>query len=174
MYCNFSLTTINANGKILISTGAMTYKKHTIKKQNKIFKIYINTLMHRIWLDYKESWFNQESRTVNVAQADLRITNDVIHLKLTGKAFHICVALHWNVLLFVFSGAFGTLGSPLKLALVLKLFYLVTLVKLFQLYFGEYFIIFIFFINIWFAIRRLNKYILYAKGFLKACRPPKV
>ncbi len=36
------------------------------------------------------------------------------------------------------------------------------------------FIIFIniVFINIWFAIRRLNKYILYRKGFLKACRPP--
>ncbi len=30
------------------------------------------------------------------------------------------------------------------------------------------------FINIWFAIKRLNKYILYDKGFLKARRPPKV
>ncbi len=30
-----------------------------------------------------------------------------------------------------------------------------------------------FFINIWFAIRRLNTYILYGKGFLKARRPPK-
>ncbi len=27
---------------------------------------------------------------------------------------------------------------------------------------------------IWFAIRKLNKYILYGKGFLKARRPPKV
>ncbi len=30
------------------------------------------------------------------------------------------------------------------------------------------------FINIWFAIRRLNKYILYCKCFLRARRPPKV
>ncbi len=30
------------------------------------------------------------------------------------------------------------------------------------------------FINIWFAIRILNKYILYSKGFLKAHMPPKV
>ncbi len=30
------------------------------------------------------------------------------------------------------------------------------------------------FINIWFAIQRLNKYILYDKGFLKARKPPKV
>ncbi len=29
-------------------------------------------------------------------------------------------------------------------------------------------------INTWFAIRRLNKYIFYGKGFLKAHRPPKV
>ncbi len=29
-------------------------------------------------------------------------------------------------------------------------------------------------INIWFSIRRLNKYILYGNGFLKARRPPKV
>ncbi len=29
------------------------------------------------------------------------------------------------------------------------------------------------FINIWFVIQRLNKYILYGKGFLKAHRPPK-
>ncbi len=35
-------------------------------------------------------------------------------------------------------------------------------------------IIFIFIINIWFAIWRLNKYILYGKGFLKARMPPKV
>ncbi len=32
----------------------------------------------------------------------------------------------------------------------------------------------IIFINIWFALRRLNKYIFYGKGFLKARRPPKV
>ncbi len=32
----------------------------------------------------------------------------------------------------------------------------------------------IFIINIRFAIRRLNKYIIYGKGFLKAPRPPKV
>ncbi len=48
---------------------------------------------------------------MNFAQADLNITTDVIPLRLTGKAFHICVALHWTVLLFVFSKAFGTLRS---------------------------------------------------------------
>ncbi len=31
--------------KILISNGAMTYKRHTIKNKNKIFKKYINTLL---------------------------------------------------------------------------------------------------------------------------------
>ncbi len=31
---------------------------------------------------------------MNVPKADLNITNDVIPLRLTGKAFHICVALH--------------------------------------------------------------------------------
>ncbi len=41
----------------------------------------------------------------------------IIPLRLTGtdKAFYICVALHWNVLFFVFSEAFGTLRSPLRL-----------------------------------------------------------
>ncbi len=56
---------------------------------------------------------------MNLAQADLNITNDVIPLRLTSKAFYMCVALHWNVLFFVFSEAFGTLRSLLRLALVL-------------------------------------------------------
>ncbi len=56
---------------------------------------------------------------MNLAQGDLNITNDVISLRLTGKAFHICVILHWNVLFCVFSEAFGTLRSPLRIALVL-------------------------------------------------------
>ncbi len=55
---------------------------------------------------------------MNVTQADVNIANDIIPLRLTGKAFHICVALHWNVLFFVFGEAFGTLRSPLRLALV--------------------------------------------------------
>ncbi len=55
---------------------------------------------------------------MNLAQVDLNITNDVIPIRLTGKAFYICVALYWNVLLFVFSEAFGTLRSPPRIALV--------------------------------------------------------
>ncbi len=31
---------------------------------------------------------------MNLAQAYLNITDDVIPLRLTGKAFHMCVALH--------------------------------------------------------------------------------
>ncbi len=50
---------------------------------------------------------------MNLAQADLKITNDVIPRRLTGKAFHICVALQWNILFFVFGEAFRTLKSPL-------------------------------------------------------------
>ncbi len=49
---------------------------------------------------------------MNLAQADLNITNDFIPLKFTGKAFHVCVALHRNVLFFVFSEVFRTLRSP--------------------------------------------------------------
>ncbi len=45
---------------------------------------------------------------MNLAQTDLNITNYIIPLKFTGKAFYICVVLHWNVLIFVFSEAFGT------------------------------------------------------------------
>ncbi len=69
---------------------------------------------HRRRLDYKESLFIQETWIMNLAQADLNITNDVIHLRLTDKAFHICFALHWNVLFFVFSEALRTLRSPLS------------------------------------------------------------
>ncbi len=56
---------------------------------------------------------------MNLEQADLNITNYDILLRLTRKSFHMCVVLHWNVLFFVFSEAFGTLRSPLRLALVL-------------------------------------------------------
>ncbi len=56
---------------------------------------------------------------MNLAQADLNITNNVIPLRLTDKVFNIYVALHWNVLIFVLSEAFETLRSPLRLALVL-------------------------------------------------------
>ncbi len=38
----------------------------------------------------------------------------------------------------------------------------------------SFFFFFFFIINVWFAIRRLNKYILYGKGFLNARRPHKV
>ncbi len=40
---------------------------------------------------------------MNLAQADLSITNDVIPFRHTGKAFNICAVLHWNVFFFVFS-----------------------------------------------------------------------
>ncbi len=68
--CNFYVTRVDPYSKILISNGAMTYKIHTIKKQSKIFKIYINALLSR-WQDYKESSFSQESWTMNLAQGDL-------------------------------------------------------------------------------------------------------